>query len=515
LAVSLPDAAMTMNVEAGPHLMHRRQDPVAAPALLPWLSIVILFVTAIVLRHLLAANTDVSWLLTVGERVLDGQRLYIDVVETNPPMAVLVYIPGIAIARVTGLPVEVVTDSLMFAAIFVSLAIIARILRTSSVLDGAQSRLLAPLAFAVLAILPMQAFGQREHIAIVVLLPLLAVLMVRMKGEAPSTSMAVVAGCGAGVALSFKPHFAVGILCAVGCLAIYSRSWKAVFTPENLTAAAIALLYAASVMAFFPEFFTTIGPLVRDVYIPVGLSFQALLEKPALPIWGVAILATIVLKRHDKIDAACLLLLTTSLGFAAVFVLQRKGWPYHSYPMIALVMLALGYALASNTPRTTLDRACRAGAIVLFAILFARSMLWFDVAFDARPLQAAVARLGPNPRILAITAEPGLGHPLVRALNGTWVSRQQGLWVEAYLEYMRQHDMIGPQANPALDFYAARERAMLIEDINRGRPSVILVDNLTGDWSAWLQSHPDVSGLLRDYQLAETINGIEILSRVR
>ena len=487
----------------------------AAPALLPWLSVVILSIAAVVLRHLLAANTDVSWLLTVGERVLDGQRLYIDVVETNPPMAVLVYIPGIAIARVLGLPVEVVTDSLMFAAIIVSLAIIASILRNSSVLDGAQSRPLAPLAFAVLAILPMQAFGQREHIAILVLLPLLAVFSVRMKGEAPSTWMAVVAGCGAGVALSFKPHFAVGILCAVGCVAIYSRSWKVVFTLENLTAAAIVLLYAASVIAFFPEFFTTIGPLVRDVYIPVGLSFQTLLEKPALPIWGVTILATIVLKRHDKIDAACLLLLTTSLGFAAVFVLQRKGWPYHSYPMITLAILALAYALASNTPRTALDRACRAGAILLFAILFARSMLWFDVAFDARPLQAAVARLGPNPKILAITAEPGLGHPLVRALNGTWVSRQQGLWVEAYLEYMRQHDMIGPQANLALDFYAARERAMLIEDINRVRPSVILVDNLTGDWSAGLQSHPDVSGLLRDFQLAETINGIEILSRGR
>ncbi len=506
---------MTMNSEAGPHLLHRQGDRVAAPVLLPWLSIIILFVAAIVLRHFLAANTDVSWLLTAGERVLDGQRLYIDVVETNPPMAVLAYIPGIAIARALGLPAEVVTDSLMFALIFISLAIVARILRKSSVLDGAQGRLLAPLAFAVLAILPMQAFGQREHIAIVALLPLLAVFVVRMNGQAPPISMALVAGCGAGLALSFKPHFAVGMLCAVGGLAIYSRSWKAAFTPENLTAVAIALLYAAGIVVFFPEFFSIIGPLVRDVYIPVGLSFQALLEKPALPIWGVAILATIALKRHDKIDAACLLLLTTSLGFAVIFVLQRKGWPYHSYPMIALVILALGHALASNTPRTALDRTWRAGAIALFAILFARSMLWFDVAFDARPLQAAVARLGPDPRILAITAEPGLGHPLVRALNGTWVSRQQGLWVQAYLEYMRQHDMIGLQANPELDIYAARERAMLIEDINRVRPSVVLVDNLTGDGSAWLQSHPDVSGLLRDYQLVETVNRIDIRSRVR
>jgi hypothetical protein len=515
LAVSPPDAAMTLNIEAGPHLMPRHRGPVVAPALLPWLSIVMLFVAAVVLRHLLAANTDVSWLLTVGERVLDGQRLYIDVVETNPPMAVLIYLPGIAIARMLGVPAEIVTDILMFAAIFLSLALVARILRNSSVLDGAQGRPLASVAFAVLAILPMQAFGQREHIAVIASLPLLAVFVVRMKREALSTSMAVVAGCGAGVALSFKPHFAVGTLCAFGCLAVYSRSWRVAFGPENLTAAALALLYGASIIAFFPEFFTTIGPLVRDVYIPVGLSFQALLEKPALPIWSVAILATIVLKRHDKIDAACLLLLTTSVGFAAVFVLQRKGWPYHSYPMIALVLLALGHALASNAPRTALDRACRAGAITLFAVLFAQSMLWFDVAFDARPLQAAVARLGPNPSILAITAEPGLGHPLVRALNGTWVSRQQGLWVEAYLAHIRRRGMIEPQANAALDVYAVRERAMLIEDIRRVQPSVILVDNLTGNWGAWLQSHPEVSGLLREYRLAETIDGIDILSRVR
>jgi hypothetical protein len=142
-------------------------------------------------------------------------------------------------------------------------------------------------------------------------------------------------------------------------------------------------------------------------------------------------------------------------------------------------------------------------------------MLWFDVAFDARPLQAAVARLGSNPTILAITAEPGLGHPLVRALDGTWVSRQQGLWVEAYLKYMRQHGMIGPQADPVLDAYATRERSMLIEDIHRIQPSVVLVDNLTGEGSAWLRSHPDVSGLLSDYQLAETINGIDILRKAR
>src|SRR5258706_7979883 len=212
-----------------------------------------------------------------------------------------------------------------------------------------------------------------------------------MNGGARPTSMAFVAGCGAGLAWSLKPHFAVGMLCAVGCLAVHARSWKAAFTPENLTAAVIALLYVAGVVAFFPEFFTIIGPLVRDVYIPVGLSFQALLEKPALPIWGVAILATIVLKRRDRIDAACLLLLTASLGFAEIFVLQRKGWPYHSYSMIALAMLALGYSLTSNAPRSALDPTSHTAPIARFAIHFSRSIRWFVVSFDARPRQAPLA----------------------------------------------------------------------------------------------------------------------------
>src|SRR5260370_5079613 len=176
---------MTMQIEAGPRLMHRQVSPLAAPGLPPWTSIIVLFIAAVILRHLLASNTDASGLLTVGERVLDGQRLYVDVIETNPPMAVLVYIPGIVIARQFGLPVEAVTDGLVFASIFVSLAIVTRILKNASVVEGLNGWRLATFAFFGLAILPMQTFGQREHITMVELLPLLALFVVRMKGEKP------------------------------------------------------------------------------------------------------------------------------------------------------------------------------------------------------------------------------------------------------------------------------------------------------------------------------------------
>ncbi|MDP1582553.1 MAG: hypothetical protein Q8M18_03905 [Bradyrhizobium sp.] len=487
---------------------------VVAVRLAPWLVLAVLFVVAVALRHLLPANTDVSWLLTVAERVLDGQRLYVDVIETNPPMAVLIYTPGVVIARAIGMPAEMVTDGLVFVAIFASLGIAAWILRDFPLPNGLSGWLLAWLAFVILAVLPTKVFGQREHIAVVELLPALALYAVRMKGLTPLWPAVMAAGIGAGLALSFKPHFAIGIVCGLAALSIHARSWRILLGPENFVAAAIVGAYALGIIAFYPEFLSVIAPLLRDVYIMVGSSALEMISAPAIPIWAALVFSALVLKRTGRIDGTLLLLLATSFGFAVAFLLQRKGWPYHSYPMIAFAMLGLGYALVMRRP---FDRALGTFAAATLVIAFVQSVLWFnwsfDKAFDARPLWTAVARLGPHPKILAITAEPGLGIPLTRALEGTWVSRQQGLWVAAYLRSMRSKPGLSARQNAALDQHAARERAMLIEDIARNAPTVVLVDNFSDDWSLWLRENPDVANLLGDYRLVATVNDIEIRAK--
>jgi hypothetical protein len=500
---------MTVQAEVAPRLVpESRTHP-----LLWWLALAALLAVAIWLRQVLAANTDVSWLLTVGERVLSGQRLYVDVIETNPPMAVLVYMPGIVIAHALGLPVEAVTDALVFAAIVVSLAIVARILKHSTVLQGLPGWPLALLGFAMLAILPMQSFAQREHIALIALLPMLAVMAVRANGATPSLAAIVVAGVGAGITVAFKPHFAIGLLFGIGALAIQARSWRGLFAPENFITAAVAAIYVAMVVARFPEFFTVIMPLARDVYLPVGVSALALLERPGTSLWVIATVAAWLLKRRGGIDAATLLLLSVSLGFVVVFFLQRKGWTYHSYPMLALALLALGYAMLSKAPASRHGRAIGIGGIVLLAALFSQSLLWFLAVLDARALQPTVARLGPHPAILVISGEPAFGHPLVRAVGGTWVSRQQGLWVALYVKFLRRDGPLGADRDALLDRYAAREREMLIDDIRQHPPTVLLVDNLSDDNTAWLAAHPDVAELLKDFREVETINRVTILAR--
>ena len=75
----------------------------AAESVVPrWLPLAGILALAVLLRLLIGTNTDVSWLITVGEKVLDGQRLYVDLLEVNPGLRVSLF-PGGVDERAVGL----------------------------------------------------------------------------------------------------------------------------------------------------------------------------------------------------------------------------------------------------------------------------------------------------------------------------------------------------------------------------------------------------------------------------
>jgi hypothetical protein len=511
---------MSLNIDAGPRLVRRGGALALAsmPCLVSWLFVTALFVAAIALRHVIAGNTDVSWLLSVGERVLDGDRLYADIIETNPPIAVLAYLPGIALARALGLRPELVTDGLILVLAAASLGVTVLMLRSAAAFDGAKPWPLVALAAAVLIILPIRVFGQREHIALMTSLPALAACVLRGDREPVPPWAVAVAGLGAAVTVMFKPYFA---LVVGGCIlagAFRAKSWRTPFAPENFIAALAVILYGVCVFTFYREYFTLIFPLVRDVYLPLVVPWPALLGSCPTALWVAGAIFAITLRRlgarREKSDTALLLMLTASLGFAVAFYLQRKGWPYQSYPMIALTLMAIGTAIAINPVSTPLDRRFRLGALAALAVLFAADCVWFNAGFRVRGIDGPVAQLKIHPKILVLGSEPGIGHPLTRNLDGVWVSRQQGLWVRLFVGLLRRGGAVDPQTDARFDAYLARERAGLIEDFQKQPPDIILVDS-SGDWGAWALADPDLSVLLKPYRLTQSIDGIDILRRTR
>lgn len=478
-----------------------------------WLVIGAVFATAIWLRQFVPLNTDVSWLVVVGERMLDGQRLFRDIVEINPPMAPFAYLPGVALARLLGVDPRHVIDAQLLLLAAASLFAASRILRLSPATAPSLSGAFAVWAAAIVTILPMHVFAQREHIALLTLLPALAAYALRSNDEPLPLWAILIAGVGTGITLAFKPFFVVPVALCILFAAIRSRSWRVLFAPENVIAGVIVTSVSVGTYVFYPEYFTITYPLVRDTYLSWSMPFNVIFLNDATLIAAIALITVALARQKSRPDPALLVAVLASVGFAVSFFLQRRGWAYHSYPMVSLALLAMGYVLTTAGGAETRSRVVAAASVLVVAATFAFGVLWFNIQIHLGPIKEAVAGLKPHPRILMLSGEAALGHPLVRDVGGVWVSRQENLWLRVFTRITREKTVVDAATDARLNEYLALERQWLIEDFKKLPPDIILVDNLRDQWGDWMRADAELTELFKPYALVRSVEGVDILKR--
>jgi len=506
---------MSSTVDEPRAFRRRRWVPALAARLHPVLTLIAVTIVAIVLRLLIVTATDVSWLITLSEKVLDGTRLYVDLIEVNPPASVLLYLPAVALARLIGLAPEIVVNTLVFFAVGASLWITSRILMRARLLDGVDGWAFAAFAASLLLIFPARTFAQREHIAVIVLLPALAVYAARAQGIFPGFAATVIAGIGTGIALSIKPHFALAIILAAAAAAYHAKYWRPTFALEHWIAGGIVAVYGASVLIFYPQFVADVLPLVQTVYVPIRLPWLGILTHAAAILWLISIFLLARQQQEAIFQPRFSILLLASCGFALAYAAQGKGWPYHSYPMLALVLLALAILPGTREKMTPEgiaiknSRTDRLISLVVTLCLVGAGFYWMTRAVDFTPLAEIIRRNAVQPKVLAISSDIGLGHPLVRQVGGKWAQRVGSLWITENAEWLLKTER-SPAVAARLERYAAGDRAMLREDIRRERPDIILLDM---DWQARARSDPALSELLGAYSEVGRDKGIIILGR--
>jgi hypothetical protein len=507
-----------MSSIAGEPQAFRRGDwdaPALAARLRRALPLILVTIVAIVLRLFIVTASDVSWLITLSEKVLDGNRLYIDLIEVNPPASILLYLPAVALARLIGVAPEIVVNTLIFLAVGASLWISSRILVRARLLDGVDGWIFVAFAASLLLIFPARAFAQREHIAVIVLLPALAVYVARAQGISPGFAAAIIAGIGTGIAVSIKPHFALAIILAAATAAYHAKSWRLLFAPEHWIAGGIIAIYGASIFVFYPQFISDVLPLVQAIYVPIRQPLSVILTRLPAILWLLSIFLLAIQKQRAILAPRFSILLMASCGFALAHLAQGKGWPYQTYPMLALSLLTLailpsehsGKVRKESTPKNS--RTARLLVLATTIGFVAVGFNWLTLGPDFTPLAETIQRYATQPRMLVISSDFGLGHPLVRQLRGQWVQRVGSLWITKCAEWMlkREHS---PVAAALLESYVARDRAMLLEDIRREKPDIILVDQ---DWEAYTRSDSALSELLKAYGEVSREQGIIILRR--
>ena len=498
--------------------MTSQADAKTAPTW-PWAVLALgLFVAGSAMAFLRRTDVDVAWLLTMGEKMLAGQRPYVDVFEANPPMSILLYLPAVIAGRGLGVAADAMVIVLVLAAIVASLAFCGRIL--APVLDRSTRWKLAAAAVFVLAVLPMGVFSQREHIAIVFMLPFLALVAARGEGARPAPWSAVLAGLGCGLAMAIKPHFALAAGGALAVAMMRRRSPWPALQAEIWAASAVVIAYAAVVFTVFPAFMTFL-PVIRDAYLPIRQPMIALLTWPPLAIWLIfAAIAGFVVRCRCGAAWTTWSLLAASAGGFASYLIQGKGWPYHSYPMLALAVLALATAAVLGAPKPAAGVLRHAAARIVTASVclvltlgaVVVSLGWFGLKGDMGALNAPVQALAPHPKLLSISADIAVGEPLTRELHGQWVGSVCSQWISAGAMTLEHRGGLSDAQRLHLRALMAIDRRLLVHDILTGRPDVILIST-SRDWLGWARADPALAAALAAYHPVRTVEGVAIWAR--
>ena len=208
-----------------------------------------------------------------------------------------------------------------------------------------------------------------------------------------------------------------------------------------------------------------------------------------------------------------------SLGCCIAFAVQGKGWPYQSYPMLAMLLAAGLMAVTDLRFPEGRKRGDMAIQSAIFLFMLVGAQFWFNAGLPLGHLRAAIADMPAHPRMLQISEDIGIGFPLVRQLGGTWVGRASALWITDGRAERRLTHVLAPAVSARLDEVAAWDRQVLLEDIRTQKPDVILVHvdsagwTPTVNWTEWAASDASMSAELAAYEDRGTFDGVRILKR--
>ncbi|OSM00101.1 hypothetical protein [Magnetofaba australis] len=487
-------------------------------------------------RNLLI-NHDLVWCLEIARVLTSGGRYLHEALEVNPPLFFLLISPFQWLATLLHL-----SDYAAVALWINLLAVGAALVCWPPLRALIPNRALTMMALlgiaAVLMGHPGYHFGQREQLIATLITPGLFWLPWRLHDPTPLTSTMRMAGAAvtvlAALGILIKPHYLLMPLAALIATLILRPEQRALRPlwlgwPGVMTVVCAA--YGFLITVFFPEYFQMVG-VALDLYGGMDASANTLLSGPILSFVGYAALLAFGVSiatgwRAQYSLTAWSLWSACALGMAA-FVLQGKGWAYHTLAATICMDLLTGAALIATL--TTLRHNVKSGRTLVSALIIGGA-LW------AKPITGGWAeylalspsdwRTHPGVRLLQVAAQ-GEGVMLVSNNPRPWTSQtdaagsrlsQRGyLWMLAgALQLMEQGDAVKG------DYYAKRIRTYFAEDLRRFRPRVLIIGagrdlqsyaSFHGGFVAFLEQDPEVKALMRDYPPLRTLpNGAQIRLR--
>ncbi len=433
-----------------------------------------------------------------------GTKLYSQIEEVNPPLWFWLASLLSRVSDALGVSGEAALKGFIVAAISLSSVMVAGLCREGTPRERACIYL--GLLFAQF-VLSLRDFGQREHYALIVTLPYLALLARRGSGLPIHPAFALLVGLFAASGFMLKPYFALVPLILEAWLILSIRGRWRPWRPEIFALVGAAGAYLTALLAFAPDYWGVMAPAIRLAYDGYRASPRSLIEQGSVMLAAEAFVAAILLGglRSPLASAS----LAAAAAFLACFFIQAKGWSYHSLPYLGLVAFAALVELTKlRWSGASIRRKAGGALLALVLVLMADTAAFGGGYWNAyrASTEAAWSGLRPGQVVMTFSWHASSTWPMVQERGLVWPSRHYTFWMLPKIAAARAagiHD-----AN--LETLGRRVRSETFDDLRCHPPARILVDDphrstlyKGGDFDfiAFFSEDPNLGAFLNQYRV--------------
>jgi len=316
------------------------------------IGVMILLCQSAWLQVMLPDESDKGWLLHAARMNLEGRKLYVDIIEVNPPLVVWLYqIPEWISMHVAGLADYEALGGIGLFLTALVLCVCARLIRYHPAFaadDKRRSQFTVLLALIFIFYSSQQYFFDRDHIFLVLTFPYLLRFMPSLGTRKISLPLRCMIGCLAAVGFCIKPHTVV-VFAALQLLFIFrQRSLSVLWSLENCIIAGGFLLYLLSIAYFSPDYFRVIVPMAFATYSEFGNKGSGWFYLPPIVISIGLIFADFRAWYVTPYHRDIYYLMWLCLAFF-LYALANNGWGYTYNPLYCIVLLTTGWMLWEYT----------------------------------------------------------------------------------------------------------------------------------------------------------------------
>lgn len=482
-------------------------------------------------------NHDVATLIDVARRWLAGERLYVDVIDVNPPLTMILHAVPVVLERATGLAATTWWVLITAAAVAAAAYACRRLVALAPYGRGHLARDAVPLiTLFVMAAAQAQEFGQREHLMLLAGIPYAFLAGIRSERPAPAR-LALPIAIAAGLGFALKPYFLVIPALIEGYLLLRRGPRGAFADPVPWIIGAWMAFHAALIAFVTPEYLTHTYPIIVGTYLALGVGPLDVLFGSAMAATTVALLILTPLILVVRREPGYLVLCLFAIGGVVSCVAQGKGWSYHTLPAVSATIILLAtmvidqldrwLASATAAPRRVTALAASLLALVAYPYFLVNPPFAYQQRYQgsiARQLGDVIAVESPNRRIMALS--PGIYpfFPTVEYekthLAGRFATMWpiQGLYARCLPDGRLYRNL---DAAPAVEKQVFRG---VVDDFIKAKPDILFVDRIPGiprcatevfDYLAYFLRDPRFAAAMKNYDFAYEFDRYNVWRRKR